>query len=75
MGDGAATDTRLEPVAVLRMALDTLAQRVFRWTVLAMSFALFVWAVAKPDPWRLAAASVFTLMVHVPVAWGERRRR
>lgn len=75
MGDPLPTDTRLEPFAILKMALDTLAQRVYRWVVLAMSFSLFAYAMVKIDPWRILAASVFTLLILVPLAWAERKRR
>lgn len=66
---------QFEPVTVLRMSLDVLATRVFRWLTAAGSFALFAWVCARPEWIRFAAACVFTLAVHVPTWWGERKRR
>ena len=65
---------RLEPLAILRDAIRVLGERALRWVVLAMSFTLFAYAVYRPEPWRIAASSIWTLMVHVPIAWKERRR-
>jgi hypothetical protein len=68
-------ETHIEPVTVLRMSLDVLATRVFRWLTAAGAFSLFAWVCARPEWIRFAAACVFTLAVHVPTWWGERKRR
>jgi hypothetical protein len=73
VGDPLA-EPRLEPVTVLRMSLDVLATRVFRWLTAAGSLTLFIWCAAKPDVWRFCAATVFTLLCHCPT-WLERKRR
>lgn len=70
-------DPQTEPIdqiRLIKLAMDTLAQRVYRWAVLAGSFALFAAAVYRPAPWRILAASLFTVFVLVPLAWRERGR-
>ena len=66
---------RLEPLTILNDALRVLANRVAVWVALGMSFGLFAYSIVKIDPWRILAASVFTLLVYVPLAWAERKRR
>jgi hypothetical protein len=52
---------------VLRVAMDVLAVRGARWLALLMSFALFGAAVWWPSPWRLYAATGFTVLMAIPV--------
>jgi hypothetical protein len=63
------------PGAAARLITGEVYRRILGVAVLAMAFALFAWSVAKPEPWRIAAASIFTLMVYLPAWWGERKRR
>lgn len=67
-------EERFDTFLLLRRAVLMLAERVYTWVVLAMSFALFGYAVMKPEPMRILAASLWTLMIHVPLAWKERRK-
>jgi hypothetical protein len=68
------TEPRMDSWALMRLAMTTLAQRAYRWAVLAGSFTLFAAAVYRPEPWRILAASLFTLMVLVPLAYRDRQR-
>lgn len=74
MSDDVQTEPRIDSIRLIKLAMDTLAQRVYRWAVLACSFSLFATTVYRPQPWRLAAAATFTLFVYVPLAWRERGR-
>ena len=67
-------EDRLDPWVMMRRAIMILGERVYVWVVLAMSFALFGYAVVKPEPLRILAASLWTLLIHVPLAWRERKR-
>lgn len=58
---------------VLRIAMDTLATRIARWTCLVMSFALFAAAAWWPDWQRFAAAVGFTVLMSLPI-WLTRIR-
>lgn len=67
-------EDRLDPWVMMRRAIMILGERVYIWVVLAMSFALFGYAVVRPEPLRILAASLWTLLIHVPLAWRERKR-
>lgn len=57
----------------VRVALTVLSLRVVRFVTLGMAFTLFVDATRHPDPWRIVAASSFTILVNVPLWWkGEK---
>lgn len=73
MGDPLAE--RIEPATVLRMSMDVLATRVFRWLTAAGALTLFIWCAARPDVWRFCAAVAFTILVHCPTWLMERKRR
>ena len=68
------TTEPIDQIRLVKLAMDTLAQRVYRWAVLACSFSLFAASVYRPEPWRILAASLFTMFVLVPLAWRERGR-
>jgi len=52
---------------------NALALRAARWVALGMSFTLFAYATWQPEPWRLAAASVFTALCNLPL-WLKKER-
>jgi len=57
----------LTQLDLLRYSINVLANRAARWVTLLLSFSLFAAAVWYPDWKRLAAASAFTVLVHVPL--------
>lgn len=65
---------RFDGSTILRMALDMLGQRAFKWAVFLAAFGLFAYAAWRPHVVTLLAASIFTLMTHVPLAWREKGR-
>ena len=54
---------------ILRVTFEALGRRALRWVSLAMSFALFAYAAARPEPWRLVAAAAFTCACYLPFWW------
>lgn len=52
---------------VLNASMSALAERGLRYVALLAAVALFAWAVADPQPWRIVAAGLFALSVWLPV--------
>jgi len=52
----------LDPFALLKATARALADKVMRWVVLLMSFALFAYAAIKHEPWSFAGATTFTVL-------------
>lgn len=65
---------RLDGYALMRMAIDMLGQRAFKWAVFLASVGLFAYAAWRPHVLTLLAASIYTLLTHVPFAWREKAR-
>ena len=58
---------QLSHAQFLRLALETLGRRAQQWATLTLSFSLFAYAAWRPGLWSLLAASVFTLLTHLPL--------
>lgn len=58
---------RLSHWQMLRVALTALNRRAEQWATLLLSFALFGYAAWRPGLWTLLAASLFTLLTHLPL--------
>lgn len=66
---------RVDPVALMALAVRALSGHALKWVGLALAFALFGWIVVEPQPaWaKLVAAGSFGVMVLVLwVKKGER---
>ncbi len=61
--------TQVSYLTLLRLSLDVLNRRIRLWVTMALSFGLFAAALYRPSPLRILAASLFTLMVHLPMAF------
>ena len=44
-----------------------LSSRLLLILTLLMTFGLFIWCMIQPDYWRLGAATIFALMVFLPI--------
>jgi hypothetical protein len=62
-----------EKDAILALSLQLLAARSIMVLSLLGGFSLFAWAVYQPDPLRIVAASLFAILVHMPV-WYRRNK-
>ncbi|TMD08281.1 MAG: hypothetical protein E6J01_03855 [Chloroflexi bacterium] len=58
----------------LAIALRILADRAARWVSLCMSFALFAYSAWRLEPWSVACAVCFTVLVQVPLWWQRKER-
>lgn len=67
--DDTSAGTELRFSSLLRVALDVLASRSYRWVVTLLTFALFTYTAIRPDPYRLGAAVAFTVLVALPSLW------
>lgn len=67
MADDQDTAPSLTQAQFLRVALDALSRRAARWVAMLAAFTLFGAAVWWPSWQRLAAASAFTILVHIPL--------
>jgi hypothetical protein len=61
-------------LAVIRMALNALADRVLTLISLMMTFGLSCWAMHLPTQERLLIAAGFAILVFVPSVIKEKRR-
>ena len=61
-------------MATVRVALGILGARTATIVSLLASIAAFGWAVADPMGLRIAAASLFTVIVFLPALWADARR-
>lgn len=59
---------------VVELGLNLLNQRLLTLLALLMSFSLFVWAVYDPKVERIAAATIFALIVFLPFWRIERKK-
>ncbi len=50
----------------IRVGLAVLSARLVLLLALALAFALFAWAMYSPDWPRIAAATIFTVLVFLP---------
>lgn len=73
--NGAAPKVPLAKADSLMLAiLAGLTDRALRWTTMLMAFALFGYIVVDGASWvRLATASAFTVLVHLPL-WLSKER-
>lgn len=62
-----------QTIALLRIALGVITDRLLTGLSLVMTFALACWAMNAPDPQREGMAAFFALAVFVPVLIKERR--
>lgn len=70
--EGADMNEVEEVAALLRfvqVGARVLSYRVALMLALTLTFALFGWAMANPDAWRFAGATVFGLLVFLPTVW------
>lgn len=59
---------------IVRIALETLSERVFSILALCMTFALSCWAMYEPTWERMAMAGAFGVAVFIPSLSRERKR-
>ena len=58
----------------LAIALRILADRAARWVSILMAFALFAYGAWRTEPWSVASAVFFTILVTVPLCWQRKER-
>jgi hypothetical protein len=61
-------------LAVIRMVLSVLTERLLTLLALLMSFGLAAWAMYYPSMERLEIAAGFGIIVYLPALIKERRR-
>lgn len=61
-------------VLFIGAGMKVLSARLVLLVTLGMTFALFVWAMYMPSPERIAAASIFTVLVFLPVIRADMRQ-
>ena len=61
-------------LAVIRMGLAVLTDRLLTVSALLMTFGLASWAMYAPSPERLQIAAGFGIVVYLPALIKERRR-
>ena len=61
-------------VLFIGAGMKILSVRLVLLLTLAMTFALFVWAMYLPGPERIAAAGIFTVLVFLPVIRADMRQ-
>ena len=49
--------------------IKVLSARVSMLLALTLTFILFAWAMAQPDVWRFAGATVFAILIFLPAVW------
>jgi hypothetical protein len=59
---------------ILTMALQVLDRRILLWLVTVGAGAVWSVTVMHPDPWRIVAASLYSLLVLAPFILLERGR-
>jgi hypothetical protein len=62
-------------IAIVRIGLATLADRVLTISTLWMTFGLVCWAMYMPSIERLQLAGGFAVLVYIPALIKERPRR
>jgi hypothetical protein len=56
---------------LVRVGLALLGQRALVWAATAVAAGLWAYAIAHPEPWRLAAAAGYSVCVLGPVYWRD----
>lgn len=62
----------MDPWRLLRVTLDAIGAHARHWATLLLTFALFAYAAYRPETLRIVAATLFALIVHVPLWMGGR---
>jgi len=61
-------------LAIVRMALHTITDRLLTLLSLFMTFGLAAWAMSSPTDQRLYIAGGFAVLVYIPSVLKERKR-
>jgi len=64
-----------QTIALLRIALGVITDRLLTILSLTMTFALAAWAMNAPDPQREGMAGFFALAVFIPCIVRERPKK
>jgi len=64
-----------QAIGILKVALGALGQRLLTVVSLLASCVMFGWAVWQPEPWRIASACLFALLVLAPLVILDARGR
>ena len=67
--------TEAAAIAVIRLALRALAERILSMMALAMTFGLACWAMYDPNYQRNGMAAFFAVAVFLPCVWRDRRKQ
>jgi uncharacterized RDD family membrane protein YckC len=59
-------------VAAVEVAYKVLAARMMALLAMAMTFALYAWAMYANSPLHFAIAGAFGVTIFLPVLWGTR---
>jgi len=69
----AAPNASVNPLPILRLALQVISERLILAGALGVASWLFVEAVYRPDLGRTLAASLFTVLVFLPLIFWRSR--
>lgn len=67
--------TEAAAIAVIRLALAALAERILSMLALMMTFGLACWAMYDPNWQRDGIAAFFAVAVFLPCVWRDRRKQ
>jgi hypothetical protein len=59
----------------LNNGMRVLSTRLLLVVTLFMAFGLFVWCMIQPDYWRIGAATIFTLLVFLPILGIDKKEK
>lgn len=66
------TDWGVMTTPVLTLALQALDRRVLLWLIVLGAGVVWGFTVVHPDPWRIIAASLYSVLVLFPFVWRDR---
>jgi hypothetical protein len=52
---------------LIRMGLEVLEARMMMWITLIMSFVLFMLAISDPNPYKIACAVLWSIIIYLPM--------
>ena len=64
----------MDAIKLIRIALETLTERLLTLVSMAMTFALSCWTMAEPGYERMAMAAFFAISVFLPSVHRERNK-